>query len=182
MSFIIKNIAATTAFISATGTACAGPTAGLASSLRRALVGKAKGILPLAALLSIAASPPPSAELDIAISGLRNQSGAVMLCLTQRNDAQYLQCAKDPARLTRIVPSGEAQTIRIAGLAPGNYALLVIHDENRNGKLDTMLGLPREGFGFSRNPALRMGPPRYGDVHFAVAGHSRQAVKLKYLL
>ena len=60
--------------------------------------------------------------------------------------------------------------------------LLVIHDENRNGKLDTMLGMPREGFGFSRNPALRMGPPRYGDVRFAVAGHSRQAIKLKYLL
>ena len=45
-----------------------------------------------------------------------------------------------------------------------------------------MLGMPREGFGFSRNPALRMGPPHYGDVQFAVAGRSHQAVKLKYLL
>ena len=53
-------------------------------------------------------------------------------------------------------------------MAPGDYSLLVIHDENRNGKLDKMLGMPREGFGFSRNPAIRMGPPRYGDVRFAV--------------
>ena len=128
------------------------------------------------------AASPPSAELDIAISGLRNQSGAVMLCLTQRGDSRYLACDKDPARITRVVPSAEAGAIRIAGLAPGQYALLVIHDENRNGKLDKMLGMPREGFGFSRNPALRMGPPHYVDVHFAVAGHSRQAVKLKYLL
>ncbi len=105
-----------------------------------------------------------------------------MLCLTQRGDAQFLACAKDPARVTRIVASGESGSIRFAGIAPGRYALLVIHDENRNGKLDTTLGLPREGFGFSRNPALRMGPPRYDDVNFAVAGHSRQAVKLKYLL
>ena len=105
-----------------------------------------------------------------------------MLCLTQRGDSQYLACDKDPARITRVVPSAEAGAIRIAGLAPGQYALLVIHDENRNGKLDKMLGMPREGFGFSRNPALRMGPPYYGDVHFAVAGHSHQAVKLKYLL
>ena len=139
-------------------------------------------LLPLAALVSIAASPPPAADLDVAISGLRNRSGAVMLCLTQRGEAQYLQCARDPARIERIVPSADAGAIRIAGLAPGRYALLVIHDENRNGKLDTMLGMPREGFGFSRNPALRMGPPHYGDVQFAVAGHSRQAVKLKYLL
>ena len=138
--------------------------------------------LALAALASTAASPPPSADLDIAISGLRNQSGAVMLCLTQRGKSYYLACAKDPARIERVVPSGEAGSIRIADVAPGEYALLVIHDENRNGKLDTMLGVPREGFGFSRNPALRMGPPHYGDVHFAIAGHSRQAVKLKYLL
>ncbi|MCY7398437.1 MAG: DUF2141 domain-containing protein [Sphingomonas bacterium] len=138
--------------------------------------------LAFAALASIAASPPPSAELDIAISGLRNQSGAVMLCLTQRGEAQYFDCAKDPARIERVVPSGEAGEIRIAGLAPGRYALLVVHDENRNGKLDKMLGLPREGFGFSRNPAIRMGPPAYGSVQFAVAGHSRQAVKVKYLL
>ena len=105
-----------------------------------------------------------------------------MLCLTQRGEAQYLDCAKDPARVTRVVPSSEASAIHIAGIAPGQYALLVIHDENRNGKLDTMLGMPREGFGFSRNPALRMGPPAYGAVHFAVAGPTRQAVMLKYLL
>ncbi len=105
-----------------------------------------------------------------------------MLCLTQRGKSQYLACAKDPARVTRVVPSDKAGAIRIDGLAPGQYALLVIHDENRNGKLDTMLGMPREGFGFSRNPALRMGPPRYGDVHFTIEGRSKQAVKLKYLL
>lgn len=129
-----------------------------------------------------AASPLPVADLDIAISGLRNPSGTVLLCLTQRGGAQYLKCAKDPARITRAVPSAEAGVIRIAVPAPGRYALLVIHDENRNGKLDTMFGVPREGFGFSRNPAIRMGPPRYGDVQFAVAGSVRQAVKLKYLL
>lgn len=176
MSFIIKSIGAIMAFISATGTSCAAPIAGWANSRRRAL------FLPLAALASIAASPPPSAELDIAISGLRNQSGEVMLCLTQRENSQYLDCASDPARITRVVSSVESGSIRIAAMAPGRYSLLVIHDENRNGKLDTMLGMPREGFGFSRNPALRMGPPRYGDVNFAVAGPSRQAVKLKYLL
>ena len=181
MSSIIKSTCATMAYISDIGIVCAAPTAGWASSARRAALPR-RGLLALAALGAIAAGPPPSAELDIAISGLRNQSGAVMLCLTQRGAAQYLACAKDPARVTRVVPSSEAGAIRIAGLAPGQYALLVVHDENRNGKLDTMLGMPREGFGFSRNPALRMGPPAYGAVQFAVVGHSRQAVKLKYLL
>lgn len=166
-------------FIFDIGTVGAGPTAGLANSRRRGLRGTA---VLLAALASTAASPPPGAELDVAVSGLRNQSGAVMLCLTRRGATQYLACAKDPERITRVVPAREAGGIHISGVEPGEYALLVIHDENRNGKLDTMLGLPREGFGFSRNPALRMGPPPYGAVHFSVAGHSRQAIKLKYLL
>lgn len=124
-----------------------------------------------------------SAELDVAVSGLRNDHGAVMLCLTRRVDRDYLKCGDDPARITRIVRAGGAAAIRIGQLAPGDYSLLVIHDENRNGKLDTTFGIPREGFGFSRNPALRIGPPRYGDVHFPLhPGRSAQAVRVRYLL
>jgi uncharacterized protein (DUF2141 family) len=135
-----------------------------------------------AALASTAASPPPTAELDVSISGLRNTRGAVMLCLTRRGAGQFLDCAHDPARITRIVPSAATDHIVLTGAQPGYYALLVIHDENRNGRLDKMLGLPREGFGFSRNPGLRMGPPHYDDVRFVLAGHERQTVKINYLL
>ena len=104
-----------------------------------------------------------------------------MLCLTQRD--KFLDCDHDPARVTRIVAAGQAQEIDIAGLAPGPWSLLAIHDANQNGKLDTMMGMPREGFAFSRNPAIRMGPPRLADVRFTLpAGHSRQALKMKYLL
>ncbi len=82
-----------------------------------------------------------------------------------------------------MVPAKAAGSIRIDGLKPGSYSLLLIHDENANGKLDKMMAMPREGFGFSRNPAIRMGPPHYGDVHFRLpAGHSAQTVKVRYLL
>jgi uncharacterized protein (DUF2141 family) len=127
--------------------------------------------------------PARGAELEIAIGGLRNAKGALMLCLTRRPEALYLQCDKDPARMIRIVAAREAGAIHFDGVTPGEYSLLVIHDENRNGKLDKTLGMPREGFGFSRNPAIRFGPPRYADVRFTVpAGRSRQAIKLRYLL
>jgi uncharacterized protein (DUF2141 family) len=139
-------------------------------------------MLLVAAVTSSAASPPPTAELVVSISGLRNQRGAVMLCLTRRGAKQFLDCAHDPARVTRIVPSAAAGSIRLGDVPPGDYALLVIHDENRNGRLDTMLGIPREGFGFSRNPALRMGPPHYRDVRFSPSGRTRLAVRLSYLL
>ena len=114
------------------------------------------------------------------MSGLRDARGAVMLCLTQRAD--FLKCDHDSARVTRVVAAGRSTTIVVGGLAPGAWSLLAIHDANQNGKLDTMMGIPREGFAFSRNPAMRMGPPRLDQVRFVLpAGESRQAITMKYL-
>ena len=180
MSSITSNIEATTASTSATGTICAGPTGGWVNFRRRAgLPLLAFALMPLLT----AGSAPPAAELQISIDGLRSTKGAIMLCLTRRTQQAFLTCGQDPARVTRIIAADQARQIELKDLVPGDYSLLVIHDENRNGKLDKMFGMPREGFGFSRNPAIRMGPPHYADVHFAVPpGHSAQAIKLKYLL
>ncbi len=69
------------------------------------------------------------------------------------------------------------------GVAPGIYALSVIHDENNDGRLNRFMAIPREGFGFSRNPRIRMGPPRFDEVRFQVSGGVvRQAVQMRYLL
>jgi uncharacterized protein (DUF2141 family) len=70
-----------------------------------------------------------------------------------------------------------------AALPTGDYAIAVIHDENDNHKLDTLLGIPREGFGFSRNPAIGFGPPRFAAARFALAsGADAQHVRMKYML
>jgi len=141
-------------------------------------------LLLVAAWSAIAASaPPPSADLDVVVTGLRNQRGAISLCLTSAPGEQFLRCDRDPKRVTRWIEAKGAERLRFKGLAPGPYSLLVMHDENRNGRLDTALGIPREGFGFSRNPAVRFGPPRYRDVSFTIApGQNRQEIRLRYLL
>ncbi|MGZ8336261.1 MAG: DUF2141 domain-containing protein [Allosphingosinicella sp.] len=104
------------------------------------------------------------------------------LCLT-RNPAHFPDCNGDPAALKRSVPAAHAASIRFGGVAPGTWSLSVIHDENNNARLDRFMAIPREGFGFSRNPAIRMGPPRFDEVRFQVAaGPVRQVVRMKYLL
>lgn len=106
----------------------------------------------------------------------------VRLCLT-RDRAHFPNCNGDPAAIKRSVPTNQAGAIRLAGIPSGTWALAVIHDENANGRLDRFMAIPREGFGFSRNPAIRMGPPRYEDVRFDVAGgRAQQTVTMKYLL
>ena len=45
------------------------------------------------------------------------------------------------------------------------------------------MAIPREGFGFSRNPRIRMGPPSFEEVRFEVSGTGvRQTIQMKYLL
>lgn len=115
------------------------------------------------------------------MTGLRNSKGAVRLCVTQRSD--FLDCAEDPAARHVEMPTGELRPVTFEALPTGTYAVLVMHDENDNGKLDTMLGIPKEGFGFSGNPKLRMGPPKAASVRFELApGTADQQVKLRYLL
>jgi len=126
------------------------------------------------------ANGAPAASLDLSITGLRSGKGMIRVCLTA-DPANFPGCIDDKRAITRSVPATQ-HDIRIAGLAPGNYAAAVIHDENSNARLDTFAGIPREGFGFSRNPAIRFGPPRFSSAAFAVDGVAQtQQVTMRYM-
>lgn len=121
------------------------------------------------------------ASLTVSVTNLRNMKGQVHVCLTA-NAKAFPDCSKDPAAIKRSVRASAATSISFTGLASGTYALSLIHDENGNGKLDTSLAIPREGFGFSRNPAIAFGPPKFASAAFALSGEASQTVKMKYML
>jgi uncharacterized protein (DUF2141 family) len=132
-------------------------------------------------VLMLGATTPPS-QVEVSLEHLRSQRGVVQLCLTARV-ASFPDCAKDKQAITRSVAANAGGSIRFEGLRPGTYALAIFHDENGNKKLDTFLGIPREGFGFSRNPVVRFGPPRFGQAGFEVGeGIARVTVRMQYLL
>ncbi|CAA9491565.1 MAG: hypothetical protein AVDCRST_MAG44-234 [uncultured Sphingomonas sp.] len=66
------------------------------------------------------------------------------------------------------MPAATTQ-LQFANLKPGAYAVTLVHDENANARLDTLLGVPKEGFGFSRNPVVRFGAPRFDIVRIELA-------------
>lgn len=134
-------------------------------------------LAPLALLLP-ATSPIASLELDV--HNLRSAKGMLRICLTAR-PASFPDC-KAAGGISRSVPATE-RWVRFDGLPPGDYAAAIVHDENGNNKLDTLMGIPREGFGFSRNPAIGFGPPKFAAASFAVdAATKPQQVKMRYLL
>jgi len=59
------------------------------------------------------------------------------------------------------------------GIAPGTYALVVVHDENMNSKLDTnWLGVPKEGYGFSNEAKAFLGAPSFSAASFPYDGRN----------
>lgn len=60
-------------------------------------------------------------------------------------------------------------TITFKNVLPGEYAILALHDENDNKRMDFEdNGMPKESFGMSNN-VMAMGPPQYDDAKFTVA-------------
>lgn len=128
----------------------------------------------------IAADTPDAVTVEL--SGVRNAKGNLLLCLSA-SPKHFPDCSKDPAAKTLTVPAAKVGKLVFDGVAAETYALSIMHDENGNAKLDTTLGLPREGFGFSRNPVVRFGAPKFKDVRFAKpAGAHSVPVRMKYFL
>ena len=150
-------------------------------SAARIAASAASKLLLAAASLAVPMAPALAAPLNLTLQGLRNGSGQVRICLT-RHQAYFPDCSRDPQAVRRSIGAGEAARLSIDA-PPGDYALSVVHDQNGNGRLDTFLGVPREGFGFSRNPAIRMGPPRFRDTRFTLPDEGTSfAVRIRYIL
>ncbi len=138
-------------------------------------------LLLLGAIPVRAAAPIPP-DVRATVTGLRSAKGQVLACLT-RDPRTFPECDKDPDAQRLIVPAAKVLELDFGAVAPGRYALSLIHDENGNGKLDKALIIPREGFGFSRDAPVRMGPPRFEAAAFTVGpGTTQITVRMRYLL
>ena len=110
-----------------------------------------------------------------------------MACMTD-DTRRFPRCRDDAAshRTSVSATAGPGGTIRLVfdNVAPGTYAIALLHDENRNGRADRALSMiPREGFGFSRDAPVRMGPPDFDDAAFQVgSGPVSQAIRMRYML
>jgi uncharacterized protein (DUF2141 family) len=136
----------------------------------------------LALSLSLLGGASLPGTLDVSLVGLRSAKGLVQVCLTARPD-KFPGCKGDPNAHRLTVAASQAATFAFHDLPAGEYAMALIHDENANNKLDTMLGIPREGFGFSMNPTITVGAPSFKASQFVVsAAGSSQRVKMKYML
>jgi len=130
----------------------------------------------------LAGAAQPGSEINLTVTGLRSGKGQVLICLTREAD-HFPDCSGSTDARTAIVPAAHPQA-SFAHLPQGRYAISVLHDENGNGRADKTLGfIPREGFGFSRDAPVRMGPPKFEQAAFTVEGHDlNESIRMRYLM
>jgi uncharacterized protein (DUF2141 family) len=130
---------------------------------------------------------PPSASgaggnLNVKFVGLKNAQGKICMNLFSgpsgfpRGDGSNLAGKK-------CVSAGNGATVSFSNLKPGTYAVSALHDMNSDGKMNqNFLGIPKEGFGFSNNPQVRMKAPSFGEAQFKVSGGANTVqIQMRYL-
>lgn len=69
---------------------------------------------------------------------------------------------------------------RFGKVPKGEYAVVVVHDENGNGKLDTgFLGFGGESYAYSNDAHPLFGRPGFDEVKFAVDADTQVEISLK---
>ncbi len=97
------------------------------------------------------------------------------------DNAEAFPKHKDKAyRFVVIDTKQDIKTIPINNLPFKEYAIIAVHDQNSNRKLDrNWLGLPAEPYALSGKPKFQMGPPKYDEVKFLFEKNN-QILKLAF--
>lgn len=142
---------------------------------------------------AILATPVARAsELRVTITDVRSDSGELLIGLYETADGFLAAIANaetsgimaDRNRLIGVAMRarhGPQQAV-FARLPPGRYAVIVVHDENDNGRLDAnVLGVPTEGYGFSNDARGFLSAPSFEAAAITIGNADASiAISLTY--
>jgi uncharacterized protein (DUF2141 family) len=129
-------------------------------------------LLGLAALCSTyaRADAVPTGVLSVRLVGLRNDHGRSG-CMLFGSEKGFPKDSGAAMQRTWCPIHGSESTCRFDPIAAGIYAVACFHDENGNGKCDTVfLGIPTEGTVVSNEAKGFMGPPSFKGAQFSFPG------------
>lgn len=120
----------------------------------------------LLALLAPSPGLAQVADLKVRVLGANTQEGSVEVSLF--NSAETFMREPFLQMAGQHVENGAFEA-DFAAVPTGDYAVVVVHDENGNGKLDNgLFGIGGEGYGFSNDARPLLGWPDFGDAAVSV--------------
>ncbi len=121
-------------------------------------------------------------SLTVEVANLRNSNGIVQFALYNKEgsipDENYKKCYK---KLTAKIVDGTS-SVTFENIQEGKYAVNILHDEDKNGKIKKGLVLPKEGIGFSNYKSIGMfNKPRFSEASFDLKADKSIQVKIIYM-
>jgi uncharacterized protein (DUF2141 family) len=147
---------------------------------------KIRWILQLNVLLLLSSSFQNKKEetypLTVKVKDLRNENGIVQFALYNTHgsipDEDYTKYYRKSAAKIK----NRSAEITFSNLPRGKYAVNVLHDEDKDGKVKKGLILPKEGIGFSNFTSLKISNrPSFSKAAFDFTGEKEIEVQIIYL-
>lgn len=133
-------------------------------------------------LMGLMHTVPTNGTLTVTVLHFKSDQGQVIVALYNKEEA----FPKSPDKAVKIIKApirDKKSVVVFESLPPGEYAISVFHDENKNGKMDSnFFGIPKEGVGASNDARGHLGPPHYKDAKFNFNGNAQSIIiNLVYL-
>ncbi len=139
-------------------------------------------------LIGLFSFTPPIQEtnysLTIKVENLRNSKGVVKYALYNRDGSIPDEKYERYFRKGIAEISNDKSTLTFNDLPAGNYAISILHDENKNGKIDKkfLLPIPSEGVGISNYESIGLfNRPNFSKASFQVDSNLTKLVNIIYL-
>ena len=111
--------------------------------------------------------------IHVQILNIKNSIGTVDCALFNSSTGFPTEFLRSASRVMVLKIHQTRARCDFEDIQPGTYAIAVIHDENMNGKLDTnVFGIPREGYGFSKDAKALFGAPTFSAASFPYDGQT----------
>lgn len=111
----------------------------------------------------VLSSPLFAADLHVKIKGLKGTKGQLLISVFDENGYPKTAVNIDGKPAVLIIPA-QIDAEVVFELPPGDYSVGVVHDKNKNGKMDRLMGTmwPTDGGTFSRGIGYT-GPNKWQD-------------------
>lgn len=121
--------------------------------------------------------PVQAADVDVLIENITEHRGTLYWSVFDSEEDYKADNNAVISAKSRV--TGNTVRVTVHDLPNGHYAIKLFHDANGNGEMDTnMLGIPKEGYGFSNNGG-KFGPASFEDAKVQVEDDTQIQIRMR---
>lgn len=133
-------------------------------------------------LYSFAIPNADTYSLTIEVKNLRNAKGVVQFALYNKDGSIPDENYENYYKILNGEIINGSSMVTFKNIPSGEYAVNILHDENKNGKIDKGFILPKEGIGFSNLQSIGLANrPNFSKASFEVKENKTINVKVIYM-